>query len=161
MSSTVWLRLLGHDGPDPFVLLRSWPLGPRNAPGSTKALKGFKGFRRTLPGRGGIWGIIVGIAVLLPLGAVSGSFLGWMLARTCGCRRRRLAKLSFGGLAAALGALSGFLLGLYYLNPLFPPQERFDTILSCVQEKGGLHACTHLATVWLDEPLKHAAERFW
>ena len=116
----------------------------------------------------------MGIAVFTPIAAVWGSFLGWMLARICCHRRKRLAKLSGGGLGSALGALAGFLLGLYYLNPLFPPQvgrdmwplgtemrqDHFQKILSCV-EAGGLHACTHLATVWLDEPLKHSAELFW
>jgi len=117
-------------------------------------------------GRSGVWGLVMGLCLCIPLGAVLGAFFGKCISFMCpdACRtgtRKTLTKLGCGLLGAVIGGVAGYLVGLYFLNPLFPAQDRFDDIYGCVQANGGLHGCTHLASEWLNEPIKLPAERFW
>lgn len=114
----------------------------------------------------GIGGLLVGTALGVPLGALLGALLGKCISgmsaacRNPGSRRKSLAMLSCGVLGALLGGIAGYLLGVYYLSPIFPSQDRYHDILGCVQANGGLHGCTHLAQHWLNEAVE-PSERLW
>ncbi|CAK9032194.1 Desumoylating isopeptidase 1 [Durusdinium trenchii] len=106
-------------------------------------------------GRSGVWGIVVGAVLGVLLGALLGFWgVGTAISAMCRSRcttsRKKRTFAACGVAGAALGGVAGYLLGMYFLNPIFPPQDRFDQIFGCAQANG-LHACTHLATLWLDE----------
>jgi len=110
-------------------------------------------------GGGSRWGTVASMAVGLLLGTALGMLAGLALTRLCECARNRktCTYVALSILGLALGIVAGFFLGVFFINPLFPMEHSYDSIMECLQKSGGLHACTHLATEWLNQPIKNAS----
>mmetsp|Transcript_55870 Transcript_55870/g.130498 ORF Transcript_55870/g.130498 Transcript_55870/m.130498 type:complete len:294 (-) Transcript_55870:99-980(-) len=113
-------------------------------------------------GRGGRWGVLAGIGLGLLLGAALGVLAGFVLTNLCTCatNRKTCTYATLGVLGMTLGVVAGFMAGIFLLNPLFPTDDHFDKIMDCVQNNGGLHACTHLASEWLRQPFSNERPQY-
>ena len=113
-------------------------------------------------GGGSRWGIVASMALGLVVGLCLGMLSGLLFTRHCQCamQRKKCMYASLGIVGLALGVVGGFFLGVFILNPLFPTEDHFDKIMDCLQKSGGLHGCTHLATEWLNQPIKNASSHF-
>ena len=112
-------------------------------------------------GGGSRWGVVLGIVLGLIVGVALGMLAALVLTKLCECamRRKKCAYATLSALGLALGVVAGFLLGVFFLNAIFPTEDNFDNIMDCLHRNGGLHACTHLATEWLNQPIKNTS--FW
>ena len=107
-------------------------------------------------GGGSRWGTLTCMVLGFGVGIALGMLAGLVLTKLCQCamHRKKCIYVGFSILGLALGVVAGFFLGVFIVNPLFPTEDNFDDIMGCLQTNGGLHACTHLATEWLKQPIK-------